>query len=56
VGTLAEAARANGIRKTALILVGDFLGAAYERSRLYDPAFETEYRKKTDINTNIKQI
>ena len=56
VGRLAEAARANGIRKTALILVGDFLVAAYERSRLYDPAFETEYRKKTDINTNIKQI
>jgi precorrin-4/cobalt-precorrin-4 C11-methyltransferase len=48
VGTLAEAARANGIRKTALILVGDFLGSVYERSRLYDPAFETEYRKKTD--------
>ena len=48
VGTLAEAARANGICKTALILVGDFLGSVYVRSRLYDPAFETEYRKKTD--------
>ena len=48
VGTLAEAARANGIRKTALILIGDFLGSVYERSRLYYPAFETEYRKKTD--------
>ena len=42
VGTLAEAARENGIRKTALILVGDFLGSVYTRSRLYDPAFETE--------------
>ena len=50
VGTLAEAARAHGICKTALILVGDFLGTSYERSRLYDPAFETEYRKKTDTN------
>lgn len=46
VGTLAEAARENGIRKTALILVGDFLGSVYTRSRLYDPAFATEFREK----------
>lgn len=45
VGTLAETGAANGIYKTALVLVGDFLGAAYERSCLYDPAFSTEYRK-----------
>ena len=45
VGTLADAAKSAGIRKHALILVGDFLGASYERSRLYDPSFTTEYRK-----------
>ena len=45
MGTLAETGAANGIYKTALVLVGDFLGAAYERSCLYDPAFSTEYRK-----------
>lgn len=45
VGTLAETGAANGIYKTALVLVGDFLGAAYERSCLYDPTFSTEYRK-----------
>lgn len=45
VGTLAETAQKNGIRKTALITVGDFLGDDYARSKLYDPAFETEFRK-----------
>ena len=45
VGTLADAAKSAGIRKHALILVGDFLGASYERSRHYDPSFTTEYRK-----------
>ena len=45
VGTLAESTRAAGIAKTALIVVGDFLAAKYERSKLYDPAFTTEYRK-----------
>lgn len=45
VGTLAESARRAGIAKTALILVGGFLGDDYERSRLYDPAFTTAFRK-----------
>ena len=36
---------AAGICKTALILVGDFLSPAYERSKLYDPAFTTGFRK-----------
>lgn len=45
VGTLARSARENNITKTALILVGGFLGSAYERSKLYDPAFTTEFRK-----------
>ena len=43
VGTLAAAGA--DIRKTAMILVGDFLSGGYERSKLYDPAFTTEYRK-----------
>ena len=47
VGTLAESVRRAGITKTALIVVGDFLADSYERSKLYDPAFTTEYRKGT---------
>ena len=31
VGSLAESTRAAGITKTALIVVGDFLGTQYER-------------------------
>ena len=38
----------NGITKTALIVVGDFLGENYERSKLYDPAFTTEFRQGTE--------
>ncbi len=45
VGTLAESGRKAGIRSTALILAGDFLQPEYERSRLYDPAFTTGFRK-----------
>ncbi len=45
VGTLAETAAQNGICKTALITVGDFLGDQYALSKLYDPAFETEFRE-----------
>ena len=41
---LAQAARENDIAKTALILVGDFLGDDYELSKLYDPSFSHEYR------------
>ena len=44
VGTLAAAGDAAGIWKTAIILVGDFLGKEYARSKLYDPGFTTEYR------------
>ena len=46
--TLAESTRAAGITKTALIVVGDFLSAQYDRSKLYDPAFTTEFRRGTD--------
>lgn len=45
VGTLAETAEKNGINKTALIVVGDFLGENRFLSKLYDPNFETGYRK-----------
>uniref|UniRef100_UPI00402917E1 cobalt-precorrin-4/precorrin-4 C(11)-methyltransferase n=1 Tax=Gemmiger formicilis TaxID=745368 RepID=UPI00402917E1 len=48
VGTLAESTRAAGITKTALIVVGNFLAAQYDRSKLYDPAFTTEFRRGTD--------
>lgn len=45
LGDLAKAGRENRISKTALVLVGDFLGAKYERSKLYDPTFTTEFRE-----------
>ncbi len=48
VGTLAETGKQYGITKTALVLVGDFLGGSYDRSRLYDPAFSTEFRQGAD--------
>ena len=45
VSTLFSSAKENDITKTALILVGNFLGKTYERSLLYDPSFTTEFRK-----------
>ena len=42
---LAKTAKENNITKTALIVVGGFLGDRYDRSRLYDPAFTTEFRE-----------
>lgn len=45
VSDLASTAEQNGVQKTALIVVGGFLGGEYERSKLYDPGFSTEYRK-----------
>lgn len=42
---LAKLAGENGIRKTALIVVGDFLGSDYELSRLYAADFSTEFRE-----------
>ena len=45
-GTLATiAGRASHIRKTALVLIGGFLGDAYEHSRLYDPSFSHSCRE-----------
>ncbi|MFT4144193.1 MAG: precorrin-4 C(11)-methyltransferase [Mobilitalea sp.] len=47
IETLPETAKAHHITKTALILVGDVLRPkAYDKSRLYAPDFETEFRRK----------
>lgn len=46
VETLEKAAAEQGIAKTALIIVGNVVGStSYERSRLYDPTFTTEFRE-----------
>ena len=45
VGTLAQTAKENNITKTALVCVGGFLNSTYERSKLYDPTFTTEFRQ-----------
>lgn len=46
VGTLAKTAADNNITKTALMIIGDAVNAAdYDRSKLYDPSFTTEFRK-----------
>ena len=42
---IAERVKEAGIRKTALTVVGDFLGDEYELSKLYDKTFTTEFRK-----------
>ena len=43
---LAAVAAEHGITKTALILVGDAIGrTGYEKSKLYDKTFSTEFRK-----------
>jgi len=46
-GTLADIAgkvKAEGIKKTALVVVGNFLGDEYELSKLYDKSFSHEFR------------
>ncbi len=48
MGNLTDIARKvkeAGITKTALTVVGDFLGDRYELSRLYDKHFTHEFRK-----------
>lgn len=46
VGTLAETAKKNNITKTALMIIGDVVNCShYDRSKLYDPAFTTEFRE-----------
>ncbi|MGL6065199.1 MAG: precorrin-4 C(11)-methyltransferase [Fusobacteriaceae bacterium] len=43
--TVEELVKKAGIKKTAQILVGDFIGNKYEKSKLYDKHFTHEYRK-----------
>ena len=46
VDTLAKTAAENNITKTALMIIGDVVNTAhYERSKLYDPGFTTEFRE-----------
>lgn len=42
---LARTASENHIQQTALIVVGGFLGDEYEKSKLYNPGFSTQYRE-----------
>lgn len=49
VATLHSEAKQAGIHKTALIVVGNSVSQGnYERSRLYDPGFTTEFRKAVE--------
>ena len=45
LATLAETVKGNGLTKTSLIVIGGFLGDNYDRSKLYDPGFTTEFRQ-----------
>ena len=48
VETLAQSAKDNDIKKTALIIVGDIVSHSnYDRSLLYHPGFTTEFRQAT---------
>lgn len=42
---IADKVREAGIKKTALTVVGDFLGDEYELSKLYDKTFTHEFRQ-----------
>lgn len=42
---IAEKTKNSGIKKTALIIIGDCLGNDYELSKLYDKSFSHEFRK-----------
>jgi len=45
IENLSRTMKDNNITKTALILVGNFLGNDYERSELYNPKFTHEFRE-----------
>ena len=46
IGDMAEKACTEQITKTAVVLVGDAIShRTYERSKLYDPAFTTQFRE-----------
>ncbi len=47
VNTLSDMAKEHDITKTAIVLVGEAIAqSGYEKSRLYAPDFETEFRRK----------
>ena len=48
VETMAKLVEENKIEKTAMTMVGGFLGDEFELSKLYDSHFTTGYRKGTD--------
>ena len=53
VGTLAKTAAENNITKTALMIIGDTVAAAhYDRSKLSDPEFTTEFREAVKSKTH----
>lgn len=46
VGSLAQCAEEHQITKTALMIIGDAVAHGnYQRSKLYDPGFSTEFRR-----------
>ncbi len=45
VDSLAKTAEQNGVSRTALVTVGQFLEGEYARSRLYDPTFSHGWRE-----------
>lgn len=57
VSTLAQTAREHGITKTAIILIGEAISHCnYERSTLYSPDFETEFRTRRNDGERVKRI
>ena len=55
VGTLEQTAREADVTKTALIVVGEVLDGTYERSKLYDPTFTTEFRQASCSKKKLGQ-
>ena len=53
--TIEKKVKEAGINKTAQILVGDFLGNEYEKSKLYDKTFTHEYRTGINIKKENKK-
>jgi precorrin-4/cobalt-precorrin-4 C11-methyltransferase len=46
LGNIAEKVKEAGIKRHALIVVGEVLGKAYQRSKLYAADFEHGFRKR----------
>lgn len=49
LGDIAEKVKDKGIKKTAMIIVGQVLDGQYERSKLYDPMFSHGFRKSEKL-------